>query len=289
MRSTSQRAASRASASPTKADDRNSPGSGGVTPTLTTSSIPASATVGSGCTSTMQSASLSSASPTATLVSPGWPSRSKKVSMRGWRRSRSTRITWRPDRARITARFATVVDLPSPSRVLVTTIEPTSCWSWLMSRLVLRIRNASALAPAGSARVTSVSLPRAGRGPAWAHGPSSGSPSRPRSSSAERTRVSNASRRNASPMPERDPDQDPEGDVAARFRLHLRRAAGRADHDRARAGRGERLHRLEVAGGARTADGRAAIRCSPAAASAASRRRTSTIALESTPVSRRRR
>ena len=79
----------------------------------------------SGRTSTTLSASSSAISPSATLASPGRSAQCEEASMPGWRRSRSTRITWRQDRASVTARFAAVVDLPSPSLVLVIMIEFT--------------------------------------------------------------------------------------------------------------------------------------------------------------------
>ena len=243
-RSTSHRLARSANASDTKLDNRNPPGSSGAAPTVTTSSTPASGVAPSGCTSTTLSTSPRRAPP-ATLVRPGRSPSPKRRAMLGLRRSRSRRTTWRPDRARITARFAAVVDLPSSRVVLVTTIEPARCWSWEISRLFLRIRNDSVPEPAGSDRVTSC----------WACASAAVGPGNLPEQRHPESRSQLVGR--AHPGVERlaeegqydaesQPDDDPEENVASRLGLHQRSTACRADHHRARAGRLERLQFLQV-------------------------------------------
>ena len=83
------------------------------------------------------------------------------------------------------------------------------------------------------------------------------------------------------PDAQREPDEDTQGDVAARFRLHLRRAAGRPDHHRARAGRLQASAAPRDRGRCRRSWRESGDPLSPAAASAASLRRTSAIAVES--------
>ena len=73
-------------------------------------------------------------------------------------------MTRRSDRAKITARLAAVADPPSSSPALVIAIVPAWCSRYEISRLFLRILNASVLAPVGSARVANLRARREAAG-----------------------------------------------------------------------------------------------------------------------------
>src|SRR5919199_1258343 len=97
-------------------------------------------------------------SPSRMLARPSSRSRPNRVCWPGRRRSASRTMTRRPVWARAMARFATVVDFPSPAAALVT---PMVC-SWRSAyanwRLAARLRYASAAGECGSASITSAPL-----------------------------------------------------------------------------------------------------------------------------------
>jgi hypothetical protein len=131
-------------------------------------------------------------------------------------RSRSTIATLLPARARATAVFARVVDLPSPLVALVIMIVLAPRSRLAKPRLVARMRKTSVSGASGSVSIATASwfTSRFGR---WGIRPNSGTPSRSCTSSADRTRVLSASRTKASAMPSTKPRTRPSVALRAVF------------------------------------------------------------------------
>ena len=157
---------------------------------------------------TCTSASSSQARPSVTSVMPGLTLRPKKRCATGRRRSRSTRITRLPDRANVTARLATDVDLPSAGFALVTMNDFAPRSRFVNSMFVASSWKASV---SGASGVTSIASSSRARRPRSGSNrrPSSGMPRCSSTSAAVRTRVLSASRIDSSPAPRRKPKKPP--------------------------------------------------------------------------------